>query len=96
MTFYVGQRVVAISAPDHNDDLIGQSGEVVEVVPGTGLTVCVLFDEYSEDYEWWCEPTSLSPIFIGPPPPIHMIVEEKCKQLWNKSKFVLSNPHLAY
>lgn len=39
---------------------------------------------------------SLSLILAPPRKPKHELVEERCRHLWNVSRFVEKNPHLAY
>lgn len=55
--FRVGDEVVAIKAPDHNTQLVGEIGIVEEVDLDGDLTVCVDFD--NAGCIWWCEEESL-------------------------------------
>lgn len=97
MKFKIGDRVIAISAPDFNDELIGRHGIVEDIVRGSDRSLYVLFDLGGRKFHWWCEEESLSLTdIVGPPIPVGILVERKGRKLWNRSNFVSSNSKLAY
>ena len=106
--FKIGDRVKCLKAYDGNHYIIGQEGTVILK---EGRYIVVEFDEEVEGhdgrgegedlhcwefyYDFWA--TTLMPLLeIGPPIPTSILVERKCKKLWNNSSFVMNNPKLAY
>lgn len=70
--FKVGDRVIAVKAPDGNKDLVGKTGTIKVFGVYDSLPYGVDFDDFTKGHEcsgearadhgWWCEAESLAPV----------------------------------